>query len=136
MSANPKLGENDPSSTPIVASVARKMILPKAFNDLVKVSASTSGSNDRQDSFKRVARNRSLPFQEAQAQLLNPIFCEEGQRSKAAKRGLRYRISSSSRFRSSGELYLRNLMRLFTRSSSLRARTRHFHGIPLVEFSI
>src|SRR5437667_10217055 len=102
MLANPKLGENDPSSTPIVASVAREMILPKAFN-LVKGSASTSGSNDRQDSFKRVARSRSLPFREAQAQLLNSIFCEEG---------------------------------LFAGFSSLRARTRHFHGIPLVEFFI
>src|SRR5437870_13613703 len=102
MSAIPKLGENEPSSTPIVASVARKMILPKAFNDLVKGSASTSGSNDMQDSFKRVARNRPLPFREAQAQLLNPIFCEEG---------------------------------LFA-GFSLKARTRHFHGIPLVEFYI
>ena len=40
MSANPKLGVNDPIST-IAASVPKEMILVKDFNELVRVSAST-----------------------------------------------------------------------------------------------
>jgi hypothetical protein len=40
MSANPKLGVNDPISA-IAATVPKKMNLLKGFNELVRVSAST-----------------------------------------------------------------------------------------------